>query len=60
MELNRAGLLDFGDFFEIKYDQDAEGEVYPDIYSEFEKGVSTDKKKKGGMKGKVPPSEPKQ
>lgn len=56
VELNRAGLLDFGDFFEIKYDQDAEGEVYPDIYSEFEKGVSPDKKKKGG-KGKVPPSE---
>jgi len=37
VELTRAGLLDFGDFFEIKYDQDAEGEVYPDVYSEFEK-----------------------
>lgn len=59
VELNRAGLLDFGDFFEIKYDQDAEGEVYPDIYSEFEKGVSPDKKKKGGKFGKTPPTETK-
>jgi hypothetical protein len=58
VELNRAGLLDFGDFFEIKYDQDGEGEIYPDVYSEFEKGVSDEKKKKGGIKGKVPPSEP--
>ena len=51
VELTRAGLLDFGDFFEIKYDQDAEGEVYPDVYSEFEKGVPEEKKKKGGKGG---------
>ena len=57
VELNRAGLLDFGDFFEIKYDQDADGEVYPDVYSEFEKGVYPDKKKKGGKFGKKPPTE---
>ena len=59
VELTRAGLLDFGDFFEIKYDQDAEGEVYPDVYSEFEKGVPEEKKKKGGKGGgKMPlPSE---
>ena len=37
VELTRAGLLDFGDFFEIQYDSDGEGEVYPDVYSEFEK-----------------------
>jgi hypothetical protein len=24
VELNRAGLLDFGDFFDIKYDVDGE------------------------------------
>lgn len=47
VELTRAGLLDFGDFFEIKYDQDAEGQVYPDIYTEFEKGFPDDNKKKG-------------
>jgi len=53
IELGRAGLLDFGDFFDIKYDVDGEGEVYPDVYSEFEKGASSDKKKKG-KDGKLP------
>ena len=49
LELTRAGLLDFGDFFEIQYDTDAEGEVYPDVYTEFEKGAEESKKKgKGG------------
>ncbi len=52
IELTRAGLLDFGEFFSIEYDKDAAGEVYPDIYDEFEKGVSMSKKKKG--KGKIP------
>jgi hypothetical protein len=47
VELTRAGLLDFDDFFSIKYDSDAEGEVYPDVYSEFTKGGGEDKKKKG-------------
>ena len=47
IDLTRGGLLDFGDFFEIKYDQDADGQVYPDVYDTFEKEpVST--KKKGG------------
>ena len=47
IELTRAGLLDFDDFFSIKYDTDAEGEVYLDVYDEFAKGTSGDKKKKG-------------
>lgn len=53
IELTRAGLLDFGDFFEIQYDTDGEGEVYPDVYTEFERGVPSDKKKKG-KGGKLP------
>jgi hypothetical protein len=53
IELGRAGLLDFGDFFEIQYDTDAEGQVYPDVYDEFEKGKPSDKKKKG-KGGKMP------
>ena len=58
VELTRAGLLDFGDFFEIQYDQDGEGEVYPDVYSEFEKGTPEQKKKKGkGGKGLPVPEE---
>ena len=58
VELARAGLLDFGDFFEIQYDQDGEGDVYPDVYSEFEKGSPEQKKKKGkGGKGLPIPEE---
>lgn len=53
IELTRAGLLDFGDFFDIKFDTDAEGEVYPDVYSEFEKKPEESKKK---GKGKIPVS----
>jgi hypothetical protein len=52
IELGRAGLLDFGDFFDIQYDTDGEGQVYPDVYDEFEKEADTGKKKKG--KGKFP------
>ena len=47
VELGKSGLLDFGDFFDIKYDADGEGQVYPDVYGEFENGVGDDKKKKG-------------
>lgn len=53
IELGRAGLLDFGDFFDIQYDTDAEGQVYPDVYNEFEKESGQDKKKKG-KGGKMP------
>jgi hypothetical protein len=47
IELGRAGLLDFQDFFDIQYDTDAEGQVYPDVYSEFSGETTEDKKKKG-------------
>jgi hypothetical protein len=46
LELTKAGLLDFDDFFTIKYDTDAEGKTYPDVYDEFAKGGIVDKKKK--------------
>jgi hypothetical protein len=52
LELTRSGLLDFDDFFTIKYDVDGADEVYPDVYDEFTKGAATDKKKKDkGGKG---------
>ena len=54
IELGRAGLLDFGDFFDIQYDVDGDGQVYPDVYSEFEKGTGEEKKKKKGKGGKFP------
>lgn len=48
IEMMRAGLLDFGEFFSIEYDKDAAGEVYPDVFDEFDKGSITDNKKKKG------------
>lgn len=47
IELARRGLIAFGDFIDIKYDVDGEGQVYPDVYTEFEKNKSSTKKKKG-------------
>lgn len=45
-ELSKKGLVDFGDFFEIKYDTDADNKVYPDIYDEIKSGGEQKKKKK--------------
>jgi hypothetical protein len=55
VELTRAGLLDFDEFFDIQYDTDGEGEVYPDVFDEIQKG-SDDKKKKKKDGGKMPTS----
>jgi hypothetical protein len=38
VELVKKGLLDFSDYFDIKYDTDSQGNVYPDVYKEFERG----------------------
>lgn len=46
VELNRKGLLDFGDYFKIEYDVDGDGKVYPDVYSEFTKPDRNQKGKK--------------
>ncbi len=43
---SKKGLVDFSQYFDIKYDVDGEGNVYPDIYKEFEKGKGVDKSKK--------------
>ena len=60
IELTRSGLVDFGEFFDIKYDVDAEDQVYPDVYTEIEKGSGDQKdKKKGKLGGKVSPTETK-
>ena len=45
VELTRSGLIDFGKFFDLKYDVDADQKVYPDVYQEIEK--TRDEKKKG-------------
>ena len=48
-ELRKKGLIDFSQYIEIDYDEDADGEVYPDVFSEFE---SPDTKKKKGIEKK--------
>ena len=45
-ELGKKGLVDFGDFFDIKYDKDSEGNVYPTILDEIRQGGEEKKKKK--------------
>ena len=51
IELTRSGLLDFGDFFDIKYDKDAEENVYPSVWDEIHS--SPEEKKKGDKGGKM-------
>jgi len=51
IELTRSGLIDFSQWFDVKYDVDAEENVYPDVYTELEKGK--DKEKKGTKGGKM-------
>lgn len=46
-ELQKRGLVDFSDFFDIKYDVDGQDKVYPSIYDEITGGE--DKKKKKGV-----------
>jgi hypothetical protein len=50
IELTRSGLLDFGEYFDIKIDKDGDGEVYPDVYTEIEK--TRQDKSKGKKEGK--------
>lgn len=49
IQISQSGLVSFEDWFEIKYDTDSTGEVYPDIYDELQK--SDDGKKKKGKIG---------
>ena len=46
VELTKSGLVDFGEFFDIKYDTDSEEKVYPDVYKEIEAGTENKEKKK--------------
>ena len=54
VELTRAGLLDFDEFWEIEYNVDGEGNTYPDVFDEIQKVSDEKKKKKNG--GKMPTS----
>jgi hypothetical protein len=51
LELTKNGLLDFDEFFDISYSVDAEGQVYPDVFTEIE--IDSNDKKKKGKDGKL-------
>ena len=53
-ELVKKGLLDFSQYFEIPYDKDGEGQVYPSVWDELEKGSEPEKKGKKGEKSHLP------
>lgn len=50
IQINKSKLLDFGQYFEIDYEVDGDNQVYPmpDIFDDFEKSSSKDKKDKKG------------
>jgi hypothetical protein len=50
VQFKQAGLLDFSHFFEIEYDSDASGDVYPQVWDEIESGSEDKKGKKGKFK----------
>jgi hypothetical protein len=50
VQFKQAGLLDFGQFFDIEYDTDASGDVYPQVWDEIESGSEDKKGKKGKFK----------
>lgn len=45
-KIRKMGLVDFEDYYDLKYSTDAEGKVYPEMYDEFEVPSALDKKKK--------------
>jgi hypothetical protein len=54
VQLSRSGLVDFGEFFDIKYDVDADEKVYPDVYKEIEQSAGEKKKKENLVPSKIP------
>jgi hypothetical protein len=50
IDLTKSGLIDFGEFIDLKWDRDSEENVYPDVYTELEK-TRDSKDKKGKGKG---------
>lgn len=50
VQFKQVGLLDFGQFFEIEYDSDASGAVYPQVWDEIESGSEYKKGNKKGIK----------
>ena len=45
-QLRNSKMMDFDKFYDFKYDVDGDGQVYPDVYDEFEPSEDKGKKKK--------------
>lgn len=54
VELGKKGLLDFGQYFDIQYDKDFTGDVYPDVYTEIENTGDNKTKKNKKDIGSIP------
>lgn len=46
VEISKAGLVDFGEFLDIKYDVDGAGDVYPEVWDDIQKSKEEKKKSK--------------
>jgi len=44
--LQKQDLVNFKDYFDLKYNKDIEGDIYPDVYSEYEASPEEKKGKK--------------
>lgn len=44
IEISKAGLVDFGEFIDIKYDVDGSGDVYPEVWDDMQ-NIKDQKKK---------------
>jgi hypothetical protein len=51
-ELQKTNIKNFKDYWDLKYDTDSQGKIYPDVYSEFQEEGEDKKKKKSVFKGK--------
>jgi hypothetical protein len=49
VQMNKDGLLNFGQFFNIEYSVDGDNQVYPQVWDEIQ-ASSSNKKKKDGIK----------
>lgn len=43
--LQKSDVKNFGEFWDLKYNIDSQGDVYPDVYDEFEEETGTGKEK---------------
>jgi len=49
-QYQKSDIKNFKDFWDLKYNTDAKGNVYPDVYDMYDEIESGDKKKKGSKK----------